>query len=120
MARSEAPAISTWCHPSYLNISIYLSIYCHQYILRAIARTRSPQQALAISPKRRSAIGAGEGVSAQLRDTRGGINRAVVTIGEAPGGEEACDTSSSSDGEDSSDDGEGSDDNALNRPIEQV
>jgi hypothetical protein len=44
----------------------------------------------------------------------------VVTIGEVPGGEEACDTSSSSDGEGSSDDGEGSDDNALNRPIEQV
>jgi hypothetical protein len=46
--------------------------------------------------------------------------RVVITIGEAPGGEEACDTSSSSDGEGSSDEDEGSDDNALNRPIEQV
>jgi hypothetical protein len=53
--------------------------------------------------------------------TRGASTcRVVVTIGEVPGGEEACDTSSSSDGEGSSDDGEGSDDNALNRPIEQV
>ena len=44
----------------------------------------------------------------------------IITIGEVPGGEEACDTSSSSDGEYSSDDDYRSDDNALNKPVEQA
>lgn len=44
----------------------------------------------------------------------------VVTIGEAAGGEESCDTSSSSDGEGSSDDNDwDGTDNVLNKPIEQ-
>ena len=77
-----------------------------------------------------AALCVGEGEGARVLPEAGGPprararGRAVVTIGEAPGGEEACDTSSSSDGDGdgdgSSDDGDGSDDNALNRPIEQV
>jgi len=45
----------------------------------------------------------------------------VITIGEPAQGEEACDTSSSSDGEGSSEDGDyDSADNAFDKPLEQV
>lgn len=44
----------------------------------------------------------------------------VITIGEPAGGEEACDTSSSSDGEGSSDGDYDSADNAFDKPLEQV
>jgi hypothetical protein len=54
-------------------------------------------------------------------DSREEITHTYITIGEAAGGEDSCDTSSSSDGEGSSEDNDfDSGDNALNKPIEQV
>ena len=113
MARIEAPAAnSTGCHPA--PPPIRWRDGCRTHARASGAHNHSSAPALVQSEGARSAFLH----SCVMRGAS--TRRVVITIGEAPGGEEACDTSSSSDGEGSSDEDEGSDDNALNRPIEQV